>query len=221
MVNFFLRHGMVVDKVHAVIPFEQSKWLEKNLIFKTKKRNRAKTEFEKDFCKLINNGAFGKFLENVRNRLIIFSIKSCEYNENIKQQSKVTFKGIQKPYTNSSSYTIKQNEVTMDKPIFVGFAILELSELCMYETYYDELQPNFGQDNLQLHYVDTDGEMLSIKTEITNKDLKNLEDLLGFSNMDGKHELFSNKNKKILGKFKIETTKNIIIDGFVALRSKM
>ena len=42
--------------------------MEKYISFKTQKRNKAKNEFEKDFFKLLNNGAFGKFLENVRNR---------------------------------------------------------------------------------------------------------------------------------------------------------
>ena len=108
----------------------------------------------------------------------------------------------------------------MDKAIYVGFAILELSKLHMYETYYDTLQPYFGQENLQLHYIDTDGMILSMKTKDIIKDLKNLEDIFDFSNLDQNHELFSKKNKKVVGKFKIETPKNVIIDEFVCLRSK-
>ena len=108
----------------------------------------------------------------------------------------------------------------MDKAIYVGFAILELSKLHMYETYFDTLQPYFGQENLQLHYIDTDGMILSMKTKDIIKDLKTLEDVFDFSNLDENHELFSEKNKKIIGKFKIETPKNIWIDEFVCLRSK-
>ena len=108
----------------------------------------------------------------------------------------------------------------MDEAIYVGFAILELSKLHMYETYYDTLQPYFGQENLQLHYIDTDGKILSMRTEKIIKDLKNLEDISDFSNLDKNHELYSNKNKKVIGKFKIETPKNIGIDEFVCLRSK-
>ena len=65
--------------------------------------------------------------------------------KNIKRQSKLTFTGIHKSYENYDSYTFKRNEVVMDKAIYVGFAILELSKLLMYETYYDTLQPYFGQ----------------------------------------------------------------------------
>ena len=108
----------------------------------------------------------------------------------------------------------------MDKAIYVGFSFLELSKIHMYETYYDTLQPYFGQENLQLHYIDTDGVILSMTTKDIIKDLKNLEDNFDFSNLDEIHELFSNKNKKVIGKFNIETPKNIWIDEFVCLRSK-
>ena len=108
----------------------------------------------------------------------------------------------------------------MDKPIYLGFAVLELSKLHMFETYYDILQPYFGEKNLHLHYMDTDSFILSVTTKDITIDLKNLEDTFDFSNLDQNHETFSNKNKKVIGKFKIETPKNIWIDEFVCLRSK-
>ena len=62
--------------------------------------------------------------------------------------------------------------------------------------------------------------ILSMKTKDIIKDLKNLEDIFDFSNLDKNHELYSEKNKKVIGKFKIETPTNISIDEFVCLRSK-
>ena len=62
--------------------------------------------------------------------------------------------------------------------------------------------------------------ILSMKTENVINDLKNLEYIFDFSNLDENHELFSNKNKKVIGKFKIETPKNVFIDEIVCLRSK-
>ena len=67
--------------------------------------------------------------------------------------------------------------------------------------------------------MDTDSFVLSVNTKDIIKDLKNLEDMFDFSNLDKNHELFSNKNKNIIGKFKIETPKNIWIDDFFCLRS--
>ena len=62
--------------------------------------------------------------------------------------------------------------------------------------------------------------ILSMKTENINKDLKNLEDIFDFSNLDENHELFSEKNKKVIGRFKNECPKNISKDEFICLRSK-
>ena len=109
----------------------------------------------------------------------------------------------------------------MDKPIYLGFSVLELSKLHMYKTYYDDLQAYFEQENIQLYYMDTDSFVLSVNTKDIIKDLKNLEDIFDFSNLDKNHELYSNRNKKVIGKFKIETPKNVFIDEFVCLRSKM
>ena len=220
MLKFYVRHGMIVEKIHEIISFKQSKWLESYISFNTQKRNRAKNDFEKDFFKLLVNAAFGKFLENVHNRLGLELIKKDDIKKIITQQSKLTFNGIQKTYENYYSFTYKKNEIVMDKAIYVGFSILELSKLHMYETYYDKLQPYFGQENLQLHYIDTDGMILSMKSKDIIKDLKNLEDIFDFSNLDKNHKLYSERNKKVIGKFKIETPKNIWIDEFVCLRSK-
>ena len=211
---------MVVEKIHEIISFKQSKWLENYISFNTQKRNRAENDFEKDFFILLVNAAFGKLLENVRNRLELELIKKDNIKKIINQQSKLTFNGIQKSFENYDNYIFKQNQVVMDKAIYVGFSILELSKLHMYETYYDTLKQYFGQENLQLHYIDTDGVILSMKTKDNIKDLKNLEDIFDFSNLDKNHELFSERNKKVIGKFKIETPKNIWIDEFVCLRSK-
>ena len=110
----------------------------------------------------------------------------------------------------------------MDKPIYIGFDILESSKLHMYESYYYyRLQPFFGQENIQLHFIDTDAFVLSVNTEDIIKDLKNLQDMFDFSNLDKNHHLFRNKNKKLIGFSKIEAPKNICIDEFVCIRSKM
>ena len=219
MLKFYLRHGMIIDNVHNIISFRQSGWLEKNIIFNTQKRNQAVKTFEQDFYKLLNNAFYGETMENIRNRLKIKFIKKDNYRKKIENQSELTFNGTLKSHENCDSYTIKQNDVLMDKPIYLGLIVLELSKLLMYETYYDKLQPSFGQENIQLHYMDTDSFILSVNTKDVIKDLKNLEDSFDFSNLDKNHELFS--KKKLIGKFKIETPKNILIDEFVCLRSKM
>ena len=49
MLKFYVKHGMILDKIHETISFKQRKWLEKYISFNTEKRNRAKNEYEKDF----------------------------------------------------------------------------------------------------------------------------------------------------------------------------
>ena len=120
-------------------------------------------------------------------------------NEKIsKQQSKLTFTGIHKSYTGYGSYTFEQIEVLMEKPIYLGFTILELSKLLLYETYYDKLPPYFEQENIQLHYMDTDRFVLSVNTKDIIKDLKSLEDSFDFSNLKENPELLVIKTIKLL-----------------------
>ena len=163
MLKFYVRHGMKIKQVHRVISFKQSKWLEQYIDFITQKRNQAVNDFEKDFYKLLNNAFYGKTMENVRNRCKIEIIKRDDHNKILRWQRKLTFNGRCKSFNNCDSYLEVEHEILMDKPIYLGFAILELSKLHMYETYYDTLQPYFSQENLQLHYIDCDSFILSIK----------------------------------------------------------
>ena len=105
MLKFYVRHGLIVEKVHEIISFKQNKWLKSYISFNTQKRSKAKNDFEKDFLKLLVNAAFGKFLENVRNQLNLELIKKDNIKKIIKQQSKLTFNGIQKTYENYYSFT--------------------------------------------------------------------------------------------------------------------
>ena len=86
-------------------------------------------------------------MEKVRTRCIIDFNKKDETDKIMKQQFEVTTNGIHKTYENCDSYRFKQNEVLMDRSIYLGFALLELSKLQMYETYYVKLQPFLDKNN--------------------------------------------------------------------------
>ena len=75
---------------------------------------------------------FGKILECVRNRSKIEFYEKHEYDKFMKQQLKITFSGIHKSYENCDSYAFKPKKILMDKPIYVGFAVLEMSKLHIY-----------------------------------------------------------------------------------------
>ena len=96
MLKFYVRHGVEVVKVHTIISFKQSKWLEKNRSFNTQERNKVKNDFERDFYILLNNALYGKTMENVPNRIKVEYFRKDDTDKTIKQQSKVTFNGVHK-----------------------------------------------------------------------------------------------------------------------------
>ena len=221
--KFYVRMGMIIKKVHRIVSFDQSPWLAKYIDYNTKKRAEADSDFLKDYHKNLICSFFGETMEDVRNRIKVEFVKNTNERKILKYQSRLDFDGIHKSYQDYDSYTFKSNVVKMEKPIYLGFTILELSKLLMYETYYDKLQKYFGIDGIQIHYQDTDAFIMSIKTKNIINDLSNLQEqykIFDFSNLNKEHKLFSNEYKKIPGYLKIETPKSLYIDKFVCLRSK-
>ena len=219
MFKFYTNLGIKVTHIHTIYRFKQSLWLEKYINHNTQKRTKAKTNFEKDLYKLMNNAFFGKTMENVRERVNLEIIPHTNIDQIIKRQSKLSFKGIVNHYSEFSVYKYDKEKTVFDKPIFLGFSVLELSKLLMHEFYYHKLQPYYSS-SVKLHYMDTDSFIQSIKTGDLINDLENFKDDFDFSELDENHELYDTINKKVIGKMKIETSPIIELDNFVALRSK-
>ena len=141
----------------------------------------------------INNALYGNTIENVGKRLKIKFMKKDNDEDFIKQLSKLNFNGTHNSYTIYNSYTFKPKEVSLDKPSYLKFAILELSKLLMSETSFDN-QSYFGDKLIQFHYMVTDSFVLSMKTNNVIKDSKNLKNLSVFSSLNENHQLYITKN---------------------------
>ena len=183
----------------------------------TELRKIAKNDFEKDFFKLMNNEVFGKTMENVRKhrdiKLVTTDRKRCKL---VLEPNYHTMNYISEDL---SIIKMKRTKVKVNKPIYLGLPILEISELLMYEFCYDYMKPKYG-DNVKLCYMDTDSFIMNIKTEDFYKDIANdVEKRSDTSNYECDRPLPTGKNKKVIGLMKDELGGRIITE-FVALRPK-
>ena len=114
---------------------------------------------------------------------------------------------------------MKKTEVKMNKPIYLGLSILEISKTLMYEFRYDYMKPEYNND-VKLCYMDTDSFIMNIKTNDFYKDIANdVENRFDTSHYEVNRPLPTGENKKIMGLMKDELGGNIITE-FVTLRPK-
>ena len=114
---------------------------------------------------------------------------------------------------------MNKTKVKMNKPIYLGLSILEISKLLMYEFWYDYMKPKYG-NNVKLCYMNTDSFIMNIKTENFYKDIANdVEKRFDTSNYEVDRPLSTGKNKKVIGLMKDELGGKIITE-FVTLRPK-
>ena len=183
----------------------------------TEYRKNAKNDFEKDFFKLMNNIVFGKTTENVRmHKDIKLVITDKRRNRLASEPNYHTTKWFSE---NLLAIEMKKTKVKMNKPIYLGLSILEISKTLMYEFWCDYMKPKYG-DNLKLCYMDTDSFIMHIKAEDFYKDVADDgEKRFDTSNYEVDKPLSAGKNKKVTGLMK-NGLRGKIMTEFVALRPK-
>ena len=157
-----LKHGLILEKIHRAIEFNQSDWMKSYIDFITKLRTQARNNFEKDFHKLMNNAVFGKTIESVRKHRNIKLVTNEE--SYLPTVMKPNFKSGVQFGENLMGCEMGKIKVIMKKHVYLGQAILDLSKIVMYEFHYDYMKPKYGE-NLKLCYMDTDSLVYEIKTE--------------------------------------------------------
>ena len=212
-----LNHGLKLKKVHRIIEFNQEAWFKPYTDMNTELRKIAKNDFEKDFFQLMNSAVFGKTMENVRKHRDIKLVTTDKKRS--KLVSEPNYHTINLISENLSIIEMRRAKVRMNKPIYLGLSIFEISKLLMYEFWYDYMKPKYG-DSVKLCYMNTDSFIMNIKTEDFYKDIANdVEKRFHTSNYECDRLLLKGKNKKVTGLMKDELGGRIITE-FVALRPK-
>ena len=212
-----LNHGLKLKKIHRVIEFNQKAWLKPYIEMNTELRKLAKNDFEKDLFKLMNNLVFGKTMENIREHRDIKLVTTDKKRS--KLVSEPNYHTINLISENFSIIEMKKTKIKMNKPIYLGLSILEISKILIYEFWYDYMKTKYN-GNVKLCYMDTDNFVMYIKTNDFYKDISNdVECKFDTSNYITNRLLPIGKNKKVIGLMKDELGGEIITE-FTALRPK-
>ena len=216
-----LKLGMELKKIHRGIRFVESEWMKLYIDTNVNLRAQAKNNFEKDFFKLMNNSVFGKTMENIRNRVVVKLVNTKEKLK--KLVAKPNFKGPPKIFNeNLISVHMKKTSLTMNKPVYLGMCILDLSKVIMFDFHYKYIKPKY-ENKAKLLFTDTDSFLYEIETEDFYKDIAgDVKDRFDTSEYKEGHPsgIPTGINKKVLGMFKDEV-KGKNIKEFVGLRAKL
>ena len=203
--NQALQHELRLHRIHRAIEFDQSPWLRTYIDFNTQLRTAATNDFEKDFFKLMNNSVFRKMMENIRKHRNIKLVTTEE--KYLCTVMKPNFKSGALFGENLMGCEMGKIKVVMNKPVYLGQAILDLSKIVMHEFHYDYMVPKYDLEKLKLCYMDTDSLVYNIKTEDFYEDIANdvaaRFDKSGYSKADFR-PLPIGLNKKVIGLMKDE-----------------
>ena len=203
MLQLLMQLGYKVTKVHRAVSYTQRAWMKPYIDFNTEMRRKAKNagdELMADFFKLCNVSNFGKTIENVRN----YGSSKFAYNQ------KSCFKLFTSPAYKSSTHInenlclvhLHKQKIELNKPIYVGQTILDISKMYMADFYHNKLKKFYG-DRVRLMYSDTDSLVLNIQTEDVFEDLKG-EHLKQCFDFHGSKHNTSNVEYMTPGPFKFE-----------------
>ena len=212
-----LNQGLKLKKIHRIIEFNQKAWLKPYIDINTEFRKLARNDFERDLFKLMNNSVFGNTMENIRKHREMKLVTTDKKRS--KLVSEPNYHTINLISEDLSIIEMKKTKVKMNKPIYLGLSILEISKILMYGFWYDYMKPKYN-DNVRLSYMDTDNFIMNIKINDFYEDISDdVECKFDTPNYKVKGPLPIEKNKKVIGLMKGELGGEIITE-FIALRPK-
>ena len=190
--------GKKFVKIHRISSFKQSDWLRTYVDFNAEKIKQSSDEFNKNLYKLLKNCIYGKIIGNIRKRINIKLINGKKtYLRWVNKPSFIWQKIFDKNFV---VVHCSKTVLTLNKPIYVGFSILELSKLLMYQFHYDYISKNFN--SIKLLFTDTDSLVYKIKDDNVCDQCFKEKYLFDFSGYPKDSVYYNISNKKVLGKMK-------------------
>ena len=209
-----LELGMKLKKIHRVLKFKQKDWMKPYIDFNTQKRKEATNEADKNHFKLLNNAVYGKTMENMRKRIKIRVVKNAK--DFIKYTSRPTCVNWKVFENNLAAIHEKKISLTLNKPIYVGFTVLEISKWEMYNFHYNFMIRKF---NTRLLFTDTDSLYYELREKNPQKKMYKYKELFDLTNFPVSSKYYCSDNNKVLGKMKDEYSGKSILK-FVGLKSQ-
>ena len=185
---------MKLTKIHRVLQFKQSDWMKRYIDFNTEKRKNAANDFEKDFFKLMINSVYGKTMENLRKRMYVRLVNNKKDLKYTSRPTYITHKLFDKDYP--AIHEIKP-VLVLNKPIYVGFNVLDLNKWKMYDFHYNFIKKIF---NAELLFTDTDSLTYEIKSENVYEEFYKWKDFFDSSNYSKDSKFLRRVIKKLLAK---------------------
>ncbi|XP_048479424.1 uncharacterized protein LOC119694216 [Plutella xylostella] len=223
-----IKNGLILKKIHKILKFRQEKYLKQYIDLNTKLRQASKTTFEKDFFKLMNNSVFGKTIENKRKHVNIKLVRTWRDCANTTNKEFGAEKLVAKPNLinvsiiseNLITVQLGKEKIILDKPIYIGFSVLEYARQHLYKFHYSFIK-KYYDSKAKLCYTDTDSLLYLIETENFYNDLKKYIDMFDTSNFSSNNPFnIDQVNEKVPGLFKDELGGEVISE-FVGLRAKL
>ena len=212
--QLYLSLGMKLTKIHRVFKFKQPDWMKKYIDFNTKKRMNTANDFEKDFFKLRINSVYGKAMENLRKRIIVRLVNNeKDFLKYTSRPTYITHKTFGEDY--AAIHEIKP-VLILNKPIYIGITVSDLSKWKMYDFHYNFIKKNF---DAELLFTDTGSLIYEVKSKDIYVEFFKWKDLFDFSNYSKDSKFFNESNKKVIGKMENEFGGVIIIE-LVGLKSR-
>ncbi|KAK3707294.1 hypothetical protein QZH41_004240 [Actinostola sp. cb2023] len=143
--QLYLSLGMRLTKIHRALRFQQSPWMEPYIRLNTELRKVASSGFEKDLYKLMNNSVFGKTMENLRKRVSVNLVRASEEDKLRRLIASPAFARANIFDDDLAAIQVHKSRLVLNRPVYVGMSILDLSKHLMYDFYYNRMKAQYGE----------------------------------------------------------------------------